>query len=148
MPDLSTLTDYELEVAAQDALLQKATQRFVAIQEEKLRRSGAPTVEQIHARAEEEARLEPRRRTSKAIAQAGLALYLPLLLATGMSFDAPGSEGNPLHLLMAGGNVLLGPLCLAALFDRFWYLGFLGPILTAASWLPLVFVCSGSFVCR
>jgi len=79
----------------------------------------------------------------------GLFLYLPLLFATGMSFDAPGSGQHWAHWFFVVGNVLLGPLCLVGLFSgprRHW--GVIGFALLGISWGVLGFVCGGEFACK
>lgn len=79
----------------------------------------------------------------------GLLLYLPLLFATGMSFDAPGSGQHWAHWFFVVGNVLLGPLCLVGRFSesrRYW--GLIGFALLGVSWGVFILVCGGKFTCN
>ncbi len=78
----------------------------------------------------------------------GLLIYLPVLFATLMSFDAPGSGGHWAHGLFVVGNLGLGPLCLVGLISkpkRYW--GVFGYALMALGWMALILVCGGEFTC-
>ncbi len=79
----------------------------------------------------------------------GVLIYFPLLIALAMSFDAPGSGSTWEHWMFGVGNLLLGPLCLLAIFSkRFWKLAPIGFGVAILSWLPLVFLCGGQFSCN
>ncbi|MCG8088019.1 MAG: hypothetical protein AB2689_01510 [Candidatus Thiodiazotropha taylori] len=78
----------------------------------------------------------------------GLLIFIPLLFGVGMSFDSPNSGKHWAHWYFVASNVLLGPLCLIALFSkkrRHW--GLIGYGLAFSGWLILTFVCSGKFTC-
>ncbi|MET0067362.1 MAG: hypothetical protein ABW076_13525 [Candidatus Thiodiazotropha sp.] len=78
----------------------------------------------------------------------GVLITLPIVLATLMSFDAPGSGGHWAHKLFVLGNLMLGPLCLVGLVSRsrrHW--GLYGYVMMAIGWLALLLVCGGEFGC-
>lgn len=78
----------------------------------------------------------------------GLLIFLPILIAVGMSFDAPGSGQHWAHWYFVASNVLLGPLCVIGLFSkrrRHW--GLIGYGITFSGWAVLMVVCAGEFVC-
>ena len=77
-----------------------------------------------------------------------LVLYLPMLLATMMSFDAPGSGEHWSHLLFVYSTVALGPLCLVGILSRrFRYVGLIGIALFFLSTFLFMRICDGEFTC-
>jgi len=62
MSDLKNFSDAELEAESREALSSKSTQLFIEIEEEKLRRKGAPTAAEIQARAGRNAKRDERPR--------------------------------------------------------------------------------------
>lgn len=78
-----------------------------------------------------------------------LAVYLPLLFATAMSFDAPGSGGHWTHWFFVISAVLLGPLGLIGrIAQQYRWAGPFGAATFALSILLLEAICNGTFTCR
>lgn len=78
----------------------------------------------------------------------GLFLYLPLLFATLMSFDAPGSGKHWAHWFFVAANILLGPLCLIGLiFKTRRHSGLIAFALLLLGWAVVDLVCGGRFTC-
>jgi hypothetical protein len=77
-----------------------------------------------------------------------LVLYFPMLFATMMSFDAPGSGEHWVHLFFVFSTVALGPLCLVGIVSRrFRYVGLIGIALFFVSIFLLMRICDGEFTC-
>ncbi len=78
----------------------------------------------------------------------GLVGYLPLLFATAMSFDAPGSGRHWTHWLFVVSSVMIGPLSLIGYKTTYRWAGLFGIALFVFSIMILEIVCNGSFVCK
>ncbi|MBX3687946.1 hypothetical protein [Dokdonella sp.] len=79
----------------------------------------------------------------------GLVAFLPLLLASAMSFAAPGSGEHWAHWFFVGTAVAIGPASLIGLLvKRVDWLGLASIALFALASLLLVVFCAGAFSCR
>lgn len=78
----------------------------------------------------------------------GMAVYLPLLFATAMSFDAPGSGKHWSHWFFVLSALSLGPLGFAGYkAQRFRGAGLCAFAIFAFSIFILEVVCNGKFTC-
>ncbi len=78
----------------------------------------------------------------------GMAVYLPVLFATAMSFDAPGSGKHWAHWLFVLSAISLGPLGLVGYkVPRFQWAGLFAVAMFALSIVILETICNGKFTC-
>ena len=77
-----------------------------------------------------------------------LVAYVPMLFATAMSFDAPGSGKHWTHWLFVFSSVSLGPLGLIGrLVSKYRWAGLSGVVLFGLSVVLLETICNGTFTC-
>jgi branched-subunit amino acid permease len=79
----------------------------------------------------------------------GLAVALPLLGVTAMSFDHPSDPPHWTHLVFVFGNLAFPTLALAGIIsEKQKYLGAIGLVTAVIGWALLTVICNGEFRCN